>query len=119
MPAGTVSCWLFLYIGNDRCVFELALFVLARCRPNRTCHCLVVAVVVVFLLLLLPSVSSKSVVAFAASLCLTRMLAYGLLSVMTLTELRCWLAWLVAVPEIEVGLEWSTLLKTLEESAAE
>ena len=113
-----VFCLLFLYIGNDRCLFELALFVLAR-RPNRTCRCLVVAVVVVLLLLLLPSASSRSVVAFAASLCLTRIHAYGLLYVMTLTELRCWLAWLVAVPEIEVGLEWSSLLKTLEESAAE
>ena len=108
-----VSCWLFLCIGNDRCVFELALFVLARCRLNQTCCCLVVAVVVVLLLLLLPSASSKSVAAFAASLCLTRMLAYGLLSVLTLTELRCWLAWLAAVREIEVGLEWSTLLKML------
>ena len=107
-----VFCLLFLYIGNDRCLFELALFVLAR-RPNRTCRCLVLAVVVVLLLLLLPSASSKSVAAFAASLCLTRMLAYGLLSLLTLAELRYWLAWLAAVREIEVGLEWSTLLKML------
>ena len=80
---------------------------------------MVAVVVVLLLLLLLLSVASKTALAFAASLCLMRMLAYGLLSLLTLAELRCWLAWLVAVPEIEVGLEWSSLLKTLEESAAE
>ena len=96
-----------------------ALFLLACRRLNLTCRCLVVAVVVVPLLLLLPSVASKSVLALPASLYLMRMLAYGLLSLLTLAELRCWLAWLAAVREIEVGLEWSSLLKTLEESTAE
>ena len=74
---------------------------------------MVAAVVVSLLLLLLPSVASKSVLALPASLYLMRMLAYGLLSLLTLAELRCWLAWLAAVREIEVGLEWSTLLKML------
>ena len=113
-----VFCLLFLCIGTCRCLFE-PLFLLARCRPNRTCHYPVVVAVVVLLLLLLPRVASKSALALSASLCLTRIHAYGLLYVMTLTELRCWLAWLVAVPEIEVGLELSSLLKTLEESTAE
>ena len=106
-----VFCLWFLCIGTDHFAFEPALFLLARCRPNRTCHCLVVAAVVVPLLL--PSVASKSVLALPASLYPMRMLAYGLLSLLTLAELRCWLAWLAAVREIEVGLEWSTLLKML------
>ena len=91
-----------------------ALFLLACRRLNLTCRCLVVAAVVVsLLLLLLPSVASKSVLALPASLYPMRMLAYGFLSLLTLAELRCWLAWLAAVREIEVGLEWSTLLKML------